>query len=196
MINVARCFLNADRSEIDGIIAYYNANCLPLVNRKYEMKNNDDWCAAFVSVVAHILKIRERFPFEVSTIEQVDLSKQAGLFFTDIKLAMEGDLVFFDWDLNGVPNHVGFLVSYQNGVIETIEGNNRGTVGYRQLPDTTDTVLGFVRTPCVMDYSDEHAIEVMAGRVVQGKMGTGQERAEILGRDYELVQARVNEIYQ
>lgn len=194
MINTARTFICADDMEKVEIVNYYNDFCLPLVNRKYKLKYDDDWCAAFVSVVAHKVGLRDRFPFEVSTIEQVDLSKQAGLFFTDYRMAMENDLIFFDWSGNGVPQHVGFVVSVYGGFIETIEGNKEGTVGFRRFPVESGKVLGYARTPCVIDIGDVRTIEIMAGRVIQGKLGNGQERVKNLGMDYLPVQARVREI--
>ena len=44
-----------------------------------------------------------------------------------------GDMIIFDWDLNDDCNHdhVGIIVSVENGIVTTIEGNTSNEVAYR-----------------------------------------------------------------
>ena len=44
-------------------------------------------------------------------------------------LAMECDVIYFDWDKNGVPNHIGIVEEkVSTAVINTIEGNTSGGI--------------------------------------------------------------------
>ena len=48
-------------------------------------------------------------------------------------IALPSDIIFFDWELNGTPNHIGFVNSRVSASqINTLEGNTgRGIVAYR-----------------------------------------------------------------
>lgn len=49
-------------------------------------------------------------------------------------LAMPSDIIFFDWELNGTPNHIGFVANrVSDQVVHTLEGNttNKYCVAYR-----------------------------------------------------------------
>lgn len=196
MINIARHYLNSGSDGKRDIMDYYNALCAPLVprNRRYYIKPSDDWCAAFVSVVAHKAGIREGFPFEVSTYYQVGRLKNAGRFFRDAADALENDLVYFDWNHSGTPNHVGIVVATDGGQLETIEGNKGDRVAFRRLPLDSPFILGYGRVPDGVDVEDVATVDYMARSVIRGQYGSGKHRREALGRDYEPVQARVNEI--
>ena len=45
-----------------------------------------------------------------------------------------GDLIFFDWENDGSINHVGIVVSVENGFINTIEGNSGDKVARQNYP--------------------------------------------------------------
>lgn len=67
------------------------------------------------------------------------------------KTPARGDLVLFDWDKNGVPNHVGFLVKKvkigrYKGLYKTVEANVDNAcvkIKYR----SPSLAIGFVRPP-------------------------------------------------
>lgn len=73
------------------------------------------------------------------------------------KTPARGDLVLFDWDRNGQPNHIGFLVKKvkvgtHKGLYKTVEGNtssannsNGGCVQIRYR--SPSDCIGFVRPP-------------------------------------------------
>lgn len=196
MINYARTFLNVQMMGKKDLMNYYNKHCLPFVpsSRKYSIKFTDDWCACFTSVVAHMAGVRSNFPFEVSTYYQWKWAQNNGKFCTNPEKGIEGDLVLFDWTGTGTPNHVGILVSVQDGILETIEGNKGDTVGFREIDITSPYIMGIVRSPVFRDLPDDDAIKLMAMRAIRGAYGDGVKRKKVLGRDYEIVQKRVNEI--
>lgn len=190
IIDIAKRFLLVDSEGKQVILDYYNQHCYNLVayNRRYKIKPSDEWCACFVSAIAHMVGIKRGFPFEVSTIEQVKLGRKMGTFFTDIKQAREGDLIFFDWDLNGQPNHVGFFVENKAGEVKTLEGNKDKTVCYRLFSANSKYVYGFIRTPI----PEAIPLEKLAGDTIRGVYGYGDVRKQMLGERYQAVQDLVN----
>ena len=131
MIVEARKYLGVGEFGKRELVNYYNKHCYPLIRpeRKYKMSNNDDWCAMFVSVIAHKCGYpTTKFPYEVSCYQQKKMAIANGLFTTDIKLVKPSDLILYRWKGRGVVSHVGFVESIDCGKIVTIEGNYRGTV--------------------------------------------------------------------
>lgn len=123
----------------------------------------------------------------------------------------KGDIVLFDWNKDGVADHIG-LIEYQNndGTYITIEGNtsvtsnnNGGEVMRRQR--STSNIYMIVRPKYNEEFSDTIHDSLTAGKdtltlakeVIAGKWGSGDERKTRLknaGYSYEEVQAKVNEI--
>lgn len=196
MINLARFYLNTGQDGKNDIMFYYNEYCYPLVprGRRYKIQPHDDWCAAFVSVIAHKAGIKSGFPFEVSTYYQKAMLQNSGHWFTEPSKVLENDLVFFDWNGSGTPQHVGIAVSAWGGMLETIEGNKGDKVAFRKIPLSSPLILGFGRVPEPHDVEDLPTIEHMARAALRGEYGDGKERQATLGDDYDIVQARVNEI--
>ncbi len=58
--------------------------------------------------------------------------------------AAPGDVVLFDWDGDGVADHVGFVEKNNVGYLTTIEGNTSGGVVARRTR-SFETVIGVVR---------------------------------------------------
>lgn len=64
-----------------------------------------------------------------------------------------GDLVLFDWQKDGVCDHIGFVIKDNgNGTVTTVEGNtsntNNGNGGCVQIRTRSKTIIkGFVRLP-------------------------------------------------
>lgn len=183
------------------LIEYYNENCFPLVapERRYRMSLNDDWCAMFVSVVMHKAGIRDNsFPFEVSCFYMLDRFEKAGQVVKGgLSQAVTGDVVFYDWNGDGVPQHVGLFVSQQNGQALILEGNKNNTVGYRTVPLDYDLVCAVCRPLALVEVeagTEGDYIEQLARGVIRGLYGTGDARKVALGDYYGRVQKRVNEL--
>ena len=89
--------------------------------------SNYPWCAAFVWDIFRLCGASELYyggNKTASTVTLMNYYKNLGKFSTTISSARPGDLVFYDWDNNGVVNHVGIVISVNNnGTITTIEGN-------------------------------------------------------------------------
>lgn len=116
--------------------------------------NGQPWCAIFIWADFNANKANALYYGGKKTAYCPELwryykaHKQA---FKDIKKAKPGDLVFFDWNGNGTPEHVGIV--YKNpggGYIKTVEGNtstssndNGGRVMKRKRHKSV--ILGFAR---------------------------------------------------
>lgn len=201
MIDKAREYLGVDFPGRLKIMEYYNRHCFPLVDpsRRYRIQPHDDWCAAFVSVVAHQCGLAgDEFPYEVSCYYQMKGAQQAGTFYASGEAPKPHDLILFDWNGNGVPNHVGFVVRVSDTHITSIEGNRQSTVGFRTIKRDSPSVVGFVAVPYddpargLEGGQDAARIDAMARSVIRGQYGTGSLRQRLLGADYAAVQARVN----
>jgi len=146
MIRTAKLFLRCDKNIVNNLRAYYNDNCYQYVKpeRKYRIKYNDEWCAMFVSVVAHLNGYRDNFPYEVSVNEQVKIAKANGTFTCDVKKVRQGDLIVFNWNDDFVPDHIGFVDSVGD-VIKTVERNKDDTVGVRTLKKTSKYIYGYIK---------------------------------------------------
>lgn len=95
------------------------------------------WCDAYVSYIfneagnASLFCGGKKQTYCPTTIKL--LSKE--LAQVPLYLAMPSDVILFDWDKNGVPNHIGFVRSkVSTSSINTIEGNTSNKVMYKTRP--------------------------------------------------------------
>ena len=94
------------------------------------------WCAAFVQYI-YEHSAADSLPEWYSSISNKwscgNLYRAAKAADAQINVndAQTGDMVLFDWDLNGGKDHVGIIVSIEDGVVTTIEGNTSDQVAYR-----------------------------------------------------------------
>lgn len=74
--------------------------------------------------------------------------RSAGMEVSDPK---PGDIVFFDWDLNGPPNHIGIVESVDGSTVRTIEGNTAtaqsDSIVARQSYTSRKYISSFMRPP-------------------------------------------------
>lgn len=145
MIDFAKLFLGCNNETKEKLRVYYNSNCTQLVkpDRRYNMREGDNWCAMFTSVIAHMVSVKW-FPYEVSVNEQVKLARLLGRFkpaeYEGLKV---GDLIIYDWDGKGYPDHVG-IVDHVADNIRVIEGNKQDEVGYRVVSKTSKSIYGYI----------------------------------------------------
>lgn len=105
----------------------------------------EPWCADFVSWVYTRAGKSTNSPYCPTFVQQ--LKKQGR--WKGRNDPQPGDLVFFDWDYDKVPDHVGIVKAVNaDGTITTIEGNtanpkNRNQEGVFQKDREMSTVFGF-----------------------------------------------------
>ena len=85
--------------------------------------NGVPYCAMFVSYILAMGGIKVAgFP-TASCPTGLNAARKAGIVISNKKNAKPGDIVYFDWDGNGNPDHVGFVEKNCGSYIQTIEGN-------------------------------------------------------------------------
>lgn len=122
-------------------------NLIDLYNEKvagphgcYKMKYTDPWCAAFVSLCAALANVSP-FPFSAACQPMFEWAKKNGRFSA---LPCVGGLVLYDWDRDGVADHVGIIEGFDSVKIFTIEGNTSDQCARRQYSRANGSIMGYV----------------------------------------------------
>jgi len=129
------------------IIDYYNHYCIQKVKptNRYYLQPNDNWCGAFVSVCAHMSRFEaSNFPYGVSVHSQMIMAKNLLELTTNSEKVTSGDLVLFDWEGDGLPNHIGIVESIINGVIVSVEGNYSNDIKTRTINKSNNKIKGYI----------------------------------------------------
>lgn len=71
----------------------------------------------------------------------VDYGKKKNIY------QIHGDIIFFDWELDGHSDHVGIVEKYQDGKVYTIEGNTTGDVCKQNEYNVDSAVIMGYGTP-------------------------------------------------
>ena len=62
----------------------------------------------------------------------------------EVNKPIPGDYVFFDWDRDSDPDHVGAVLCVdENGYLYTIEGNSSGRVALNCYPKNDPRIMGY-----------------------------------------------------
>lgn len=106
-----------------------------------------EWCAMFVSWCANQTGIPDgTIPYHSYCPSGKEYFESQGRYRYNGYVPSTGDIIYFDWDFNGVPNHVGIVTSYSNGIIHTVEGNtgpNENVVMEKAYPYNWAYINGF-----------------------------------------------------
>ena len=124
-------------AQHEQIIRIYNTH-EPLA-QGYEVKPEDNWCAAFASAMAISCNMTDIVPTECGCERQVGLWQAIGRWEEDDTYRpLPGDYIYYAWDDNwkfgdctGWSDHVGFVVGTAGPFIKVIEGNKDDQVAYR-----------------------------------------------------------------
>lgn len=92
----------------------------------YGFNSRVEWCACFVSWVANQAGYIESniIPKFSGCQNGIDWFKAMGQWKEKSYTPREGDIIFFDWEVDGKVNHVGIVEKVENGKVYTIEGNS------------------------------------------------------------------------
>jgi hypothetical protein len=126
----------------------YNAQS-PLP-RGTRMQATWPWCAAFVSAVSLQCGLRDIMPTECGCPGMVRLYQEIGRWVEDdANTPSPGDVIFYDWQDNGVgdnvgqPDHVGIVTACDGQTMTIIEGNCDNAVKTRTLAVNARFIRGF-----------------------------------------------------
>ena len=84
------------------------------------------WCCVFVWDVFRMAGCSDAFYDGGKTAGCVEVQNwgRRNNLIIPTEMAQPGDLILFDWEPNGIPNHIGIVYNInENGTIQTIEGN-------------------------------------------------------------------------
>ena len=92
----------------------------------YGFSSRVEWCAVFVSWVAN-----QNGYIESGIIPKFSVCETGAKWFKDKSqwqprsyIPSPGDIIFFDWELDGRINHVGIVEKVEDNIVYTIEGNS------------------------------------------------------------------------
>lgn len=209
VVNQAKSWIGC--KESDGshrkIIDLYNSH-KPLA-RSYAVKYTDAWCATFVSATSIACGYTDIMPTECGCGKMIELYQKLGRWEENDAYKPEpGDVVFYDWDDNGVgdnkgaSDHVGIVEKVVGTTITVIEGNCSNSVKRREIQVNGRYIRGyglpaFEKKATKEDAGAKLSVEEIAKKVINGDYGNGVARKSKLeseGYNYETVQAKVNEI--
>lgn len=150
ILDIARGWIG--RKESNGthkeIIDVYNAH-KPLA-RGYKVKYTDSWCATFVSACSIKAGYTEIIPTECSCNQMINGFKKIGRWCEDDShVPSTGDIIFYDWQDNGVgdnkgsSDHVGIVEKVEGNTITVIEGNKNDSVARRAIKVNGKYIRGY-----------------------------------------------------
>lgn len=150
ILEVARGWLGCKESNgtHKKIIDVYNAH-KPLA-RGYKVKYTDSWCATFVSACAIKCGYTDIIQTECSCNQMINGFKKIGRWCEDDShVPSPGDIVFYDWQDNGVgdnkgsSDHVGIVEKVEGNTITIIEGNKNDSVARRAIKVNGRYIRGY-----------------------------------------------------
>jgi Putative peptidoglycan binding domain/CHAP domain len=135
--------LDTARAELGNVEATNHNDGAILKYPKFFGRGSEAWCADFVSWVSKHSGGKMNNPYTPSIVNEL---KAQGTWKTSNPQV--GDLVLFDWDHNGVANHIGLVEKVNpDGSLQTIEGNAldeaSGKEGVFRHTRQMSDVLGF-----------------------------------------------------
>ncbi|MDO4834089.1 MAG: CHAP domain-containing protein [Bacillota bacterium] len=160
------------------------------------------WCAMFVSAVAiksGTTDIIVRGSYCPSVINTYKKSKTSNYKYAagPKYVPKAGDVIFFDWNRNGVPDHTGLVASVSGKTIKTIEGNYRDAVGYRTFSAGYSMVQGYglpnYDNASGIVFTGQSKSSVGCGELSALGIGTEPEGYEDLGKEYDFVEQKVED---
>ncbi|EGO8884384.1 CHAP domain-containing protein [Enterococcus faecalis] len=107
----------------------------------YGFNSRVEWCAIFVSYVAEKANVKmERFAYCPTGINNFKANNQWQDGGVEPK---SGAIIFFDWDGDGVSDHVGIVEKFENNNVYTIEGNSGDRIAKRTYEKNSSLILGY-----------------------------------------------------
>lgn len=111
----------------------------------YGFTSRVEWCAIFVSWVANEAGYIESktIPKFAGVWNGVDWFKALGQWHDSNYIPNSGDIIFFDWEVDGKPNHVGIVEKVENNTIYTIEGNSNDESKQKEYSINSNVIFGY-----------------------------------------------------
>lgn len=166
--------------------------------KTFPISYSDAWCSAFISAMAIECGCTDIIPISANCDEMYKKGVVMGIAIPKDKwIPKIGDIVFYDWNLNGELDHVGAVETMSKSIIHVLEGNKNDSVAYRDINYKNATITKIIR-PRYKTFSKKKSYKNYcdtAIRVINGYYGNGDERENKLekeGYSYKKVQAIVD----
>ena len=108
-----------------------------------------EWCAIFVSWCEDqcgYIK-NDKAPSFAMVEDGAAWFKNHGQWLGEESAPEAGDLVFFDWNLDGEPNHVGIVTAVTDDLLFTVEGNSNDRCRQKRYSLSDPVIYGYARIP-------------------------------------------------
>lgn len=149
LISVARGYLGTteDDPRFKELIDYYNEH-----TGGYDMRYWDEWCACFVSVCSLKSGNEDATGTSVNCAVFRSIWQDKGIYREPWETPEPGWLIDYDWEHDGIPDHIGIVVDCDGSTIHVIEGNTDGeTCAEHWIPVGCGTISCFGAP----DYSED-----------------------------------------
>ena len=103
------------------------------------------WCACFVSWCANQCGYLDQglIPRTAGCLSGIAWFQERGLWINGGQVPKPGMIIYFDWELDGLADHVGIVEKFENGKVYTIEGNSSDMCRERQYDQTYECIYGY-----------------------------------------------------
>ncbi len=111
----------------------------------YGFNSRVDWCACFVSWCADQCGYIEAgvIPKFAGCIQGSNWFKNRGHWQDNSYIPSPGDIIFYDWEGDGLPDHVGIVERVENGRVYTVEGNSGDMCRQNSYPAGSAVIYGY-----------------------------------------------------
>ena len=111
----------------------------------YGFNSRVEWCACFVSWCAEQCGYIDAgiIPKFASCDVGMNWFKNHDRWQTNTYTPRGGDIIFFDWDSDGLANHVGIVEKVKDGKVHTIEGNSGDACKKLEYNPGDSRILGY-----------------------------------------------------
>ena len=111
----------------------------------YGFGSRVEWCACFVSWVANECGYLDSglIPRFAGCIQGSNWFKSRGLWQDGTFTPSPGQIIFFDWEGDGLTDHVGIVERVENGRVYTVEGNSGDMVRHNSYPLGSPVIYGY-----------------------------------------------------
>lgn len=181
-------------------------NTIKPLPRGYRVTYHDNWCATFVS---DMIK-RAGGDTSLAECSANRLREKMKKYQTSDK-GKKDDIIFYDWNGDKWSDHVGIIVSENNGVYKVVEGNKNKAVGYRYIHINNNDIQAICRLNVEAKKNTRKKTETKTDAktytkrvtkkviqdVIAGKYSNGKDRVEALkkaGYDPDKVQEAINKM--
>lgn len=196
VLNNAKSYIGTRQGDAKHRVLINKYNAVKPLPVGYTLKQSDDWCAAFVTVIGDISGASQYIGRECGVQRFIQVFKNKGIW-RGLNKPRPGDIIVFDWQKNSWADHIGFVEKVEGNKVTTIEGNTSRRVARRTITWNDWRVTGYARPKYPVSTKPSKSTNDIAREAIAKKWGNGEERKQRLikaGYDFKAVQKVVNQL--